>query len=172
MIRRGGPSAAIAVRSSPSCWSLLPVSLCAVLALAGCGGPELPAEEQIRRLNTEAENAVEAKDVGALKDFIADDYADESGYDKNAVIRIAQLYLLRHKAVYVFTLTKSLVIIDENNAAAEVLAALAGQPVNSADQLFDMRADLVRFQVGYVLEDGEWLVRSVDWRRATAEDFL
>lgn len=169
---RGGQSPATPVRSNPSRWSLLLASLCALLALAGCGGPELPAEEQIRRLNAEAANAVEAKDVGALKDFVADDYSDENGYDRNAVIRIAQLYLLRHKAVYVYTLTKSLVIIDEDNAAAEVLAALAGQPVNSADQLFDMRADLIRFQVGYVREDDEWLVRSVDWRRATAEDFL
>jgi len=144
----------------------------AVSLLAACGGPELPAEEQIRQLNSDAETAVEAKDVGTLKDFVSDDYTDERGFDKNALIRLAQLYLLRHKAVYVFTLTKSLVIIDENNAAAEILVALAGQPISSVDQLFDLRADLIQFEVGYEHDGDEWQVRSLKWRHATADDFL
>jgi len=151
---------------------LLLAAISAAILLAACGGPELPAEEQIRILNGEAETAVEAKDVGTLKDFIADDYSDERGYDKNAMVRIAQLYLLGHQAVYAHTLIKSLVIIDENNAAAEVLAALAGQPISSADQLFDMRADLIRFEVGYVFDGDEWRVHNLKWRRAMVEDFL
>ena len=143
-----------------------------VFLLAACGEPLPPAEEQIRKLNSDAELAVEAKDVSTLKDFIADDYTDERGQDKNAMVRLAQLYLLRNKAVYVHTLTKSLVIIDEDNAVAEILAALAGQPISSVDQLFDMRADLLRFEVGYRWYGGEWRVRSLNWRRATVEDFL
>ena len=67
---------------------------------------------------------------------------------------------------------KSLVIIDEDNAAAEILAALAGQPISNAEQLFDMRADLIRFEVGYRWYGDEWRVRSLKWRRATVEDFL
>lgn len=142
------------------------------LLLSACGGPLPPAEEQIRKLNSDAELAVEAKDVSALRDFIADDYTDERGQDKNAMVRLAQLYLLRNKAVYVHTLMKSLVIIDEDNAAAEILAALAGQPISNAEQLFDMRADLIRFEVGYRWYGDEWRVRSLKWRRATVEDFL
>ena len=151
---------------------LVLAAVCAVSLLAACGGPELPAEEQIRNLNSDAETAVEAKDVGTLKDFVSDDYTDERGYDKNALIRLAQLYLLRHKAVYVYTLTKSLVIIDESNAAAEILAALAGQPISSVDQLFDLRADLMQFEVGYEREGDEWRVRSLKWRHAAVDDFL
>ena len=142
------------------------------LSLLSCSGDTTPPEEQIRKLNSDAVIAVEAKDVGALKDFIVDGYKDERGYDKSALVRLTQLYLLGHKAVYIYTLTKSLQVIDSDNAVAEVIAAMAGQPIKNADQLFDIRADLVRFVVVYVRQDSEWKVENVRWQRATVDDFL
>ncbi len=157
----------------PTCKRKLGIAAMSLaLCLAACSGELPPAEEQIRKLNNDAELAVEAKDVKTLKDFVADGYMDERGHDKSALIRLVQLYLLHHKAIYVHTITRSLVIIDEDNAAAEILAAMAGQPVSNPDQLFDMRADLVRFEVSYVRDGDEWQVRNVEWRSATVEDFL
>jgi hypothetical protein len=49
---------------------------------------------------------------------------------------------------------------------------MAGQPIKNADQLFDIRADLVRFVVVYVRQDSEWKVDNVQWQRATVDDFL
>jgi hypothetical protein len=49
---------------------------------------------------------------------------------------------------------------------------MAGQPVKTADQLFDIRADLVRFNVAYVRQGSEWKVNKVKWQRATVDDFL
>lgn len=144
----------------------------AILGLAGCPDDPTPPEQQIRELNARAEAAAEAKDVSALKEMVAEDYRDVNGYDKRAVVRLIQLYLLRNRAVHLFTLTKSLQILDQDNAVADVLVAMAGQPVEEADQLFDIRADLIRFNVRYARDGDEWLVVGVEWRRATADDFL
>ena len=143
-----------------------------LLSLVSCSGETTPPEEQIRKLNSDAVVAVEAKDAAALKDLIIDGYKDEHGYDKSALVRLAQLYMLGHKAIYIYTLTKSLQIVDADNAVAEVIVAMAGQPVKTADQLFDIRADLVRFIVVYVRQDSEWKVDNIQWQRATVDDFL
>ena len=144
----------------------------AVLGLAACPEEPTPPEQRIRELNARAEAAAEARDVAALKDMVAEDYRDVSGYDKQAVVRLVQLYLLRNRAVHLFTLTKSLQILDQDHAVADILVAMAGQPVEEVDQLFDIRADLMRFNVRYVRDDDEWRVIGVEWRRATADDFL
>ena len=148
------------------------IHLLLVIFLVSCGGEQGSPEEQIRKLNSDAQNAVEAKDLSVLKGFIADDYQDQHGFDKRSLVRLVQLYLLGHKVVYVYTLTRSLQIIDDNNAVAEIIAAIAGQRVKNADQLFDMRADLVRFDVSYLRQGAEWKVGNVLWQRASVEDFL
>jgi hypothetical protein len=143
-----------------------------LLSLVSCSGETTTPEEQIHKLNKDAVIAVEAKDIAALKNFIVDGYQDERGYDKSALVRLTQLYMLGHKAIYIYPLTRSLQIVDADNAVAEVVAAMAGQPVKTADQLFDMRADLVRFNVAYVRQGSEWKVNKVQWQRATVDDFL
>lgn len=131
-----------------------------------------PPEQQIRQLNQTAEEAARAKDVAALKDLIADGYRDERGYDRQAVIRLAQLSLLRNKSVHLYSITKSLQILDESNAVAEILVAMAGKPIDEPEQLLNLRAELVRFNVRYVGTGKEWKVAAVEWRRAKVDDFL
>ena len=82
--------------------------------------------------------------------MLSPDYRDLNGNDRRAVVRLVQFSLFRYKSVHLFSLTKSLEILDEDNAVAEVLVAMAGKPVETAEQLFDLRADLVRFNVRYV----------------------
>ena len=142
-----------------------------VAGLAGCSEPP-PAEEQIRQLNSAAETAAEAKDVSALKDMVAEDYRDPNGNDRTAVVRMVQFYMLRNKSIHLYTLTRSLEVLDDDNAVAEIFVAMAGEPIESADQLLRMRADLIRFDVRYARRDDEWKVIDVDWRRADVDDFL
>lgn len=136
-----------------------------------CGGDAKPPEQQISQLNNSAELAVETKDVSALKDMVSDNF--EAGqYNKSSIIRLVQLYLLRHRTIHLYSLTRSLQVIDEDNAVVEVLVAMAGEPIGHADQLFDLRADLMRFNVSYVRDQDEWKVVGAEWRRATVNDFL
>ena len=72
-------------------WRRIVPSVLVAFALTGCSDDATPPEQQIRQLNSDAEAAAEAKDVGALKDMISADYRDVSGYDKSAIIRVVQL---------------------------------------------------------------------------------
>lgn len=142
-----------------------------VASLVTCSGDETSPEQQIAQLNSDAKQAAEAKDLNTLKDMVADDF--KSGqYDKNSIIRLVALYLLGHKNLHLFALTRSLQMIDQDNAKAAILVAMAGQPIDHADQLLDLRADMLRFDVSYVRNEDEWKVIGVEWERATADDFF
>ena len=142
-----------------------------VVSLITCGGDEPSPEQQISQLNSDAKQAADAKDVGVLKDMVADGF--QSGqYDKNTIMQLVTLYLLGHKNLHLFPLTKSLQIIDQDNATATVLVAIANQPIERADQMLDLHADMLRFNVSYVRVEEEWKVIGVEWERAGAEEFL
>ena len=142
-----------------------------VASFIACSGEEISPEQQIAQLNSDAKLAVEAKDVSTLKDMVADDF--KSGqYDKNSIVRLVSLYLLGHKNLHLFSLTRSLQIIDQDNAKALILVALTGQPIEDADQLLDLHAEMLRFDVSYARNKDEWKVIGVEWKRATADDFL
>ena len=142
-----------------------------VASLIACSGDETSPEQQIEQLNSDAKQAAEAKDVGVLKDMVAEGFRSGQ-YDKNTIMRLVTLYLLGHKNLHLFPVTRSLQIIDQNNATAVILVAIANQPIERADQLMDLRADMLRFNVSYVLVEEEWKVIGVDWKRAKADDFL
>ena len=149
--------------------------LLAVLICAGpisCSDESAPAEQQIRMLNDKAEAAVRARDVSDLKGMIADEYSDERGNNKQSMVRVAQLYLLRNRTIHLLSVEKSLQVLDDDNAVAEVFVAMAGEPISTAEQLFNLRADLVRFDVRYVRVGGDWKVSGLGWRKASIDDFL
>ena len=151
---------------------LWPVLAVAVIGLSSCDGEKTPLEQQIRELNEKAAAAVMAKDVSALKDMVSEDYRDQRGGDRRSVVRLVQLYLFRHKSIHLYMLTKSLQVLGENEAVAEVFVAAAGEAIEEPDRLFDVKADLLRFSVRYVQEGGEWRVIDADWRQARVDDFL
>lgn len=139
--------------------------------LVACSGDATPPQQRIMQLNSDAETAAEAKDVGALKDILADDFNSDR-FDKSSIIRLVQMYMLGHKSIHILSLTRSVQIVNEDHAAAQVLVALAGEPIARADQLFDLSADLLRFDVTYRRFDSEWKVVDVQWGRAAVDDFL
>ena len=148
------------------------IGLLGVLALlVGCGEDAIAPEQRIRQLHSEAVAAAEAKDVSTLKDMVADGFKSDH-LDKSSVLRLVQLYMLGHKSIHIFALTRSVQIVDEDNATAKILVAIAGQPIERADQLFDLNADLLRFDVVYMRLDEEWKVVRIKWRRALVGDFL
>ena len=139
--------------------------------LIACSGDEASPEQQINQLNGDAKLAAEAKDLSTLKDMVADDF--KSGqYDKNSIMRLVALYLLGHKNLHLFPLTRSLQIIGQDSAKAVILVAMAGQPIDHADQLLELRADMLRFDVSYIRAGEEWKVIGVEWTQAKADDFL
>ncbi len=75
----------------------------AALPLLGCWSEPGSPEGQLRALFAEAEKAAEARDTGALKHLISEDYADRRGHDQQAIVGLIKFYFFRHKSIHLLT---------------------------------------------------------------------
>ncbi|HEY8153764.1 MAG TPA: hypothetical protein VII72_06510 [Myxococcota bacterium] len=140
------------------------------LALACAGEPESP-EDRVRALLASLEESAQRKDAGEMKEHVSEGYSDAHGNDKRAVAQLVAFHLLRNQSVHLLTRVQSVVIPSPGEARAEVLVAMAGTEIEGPEALIALRADLYRFDLGLVEEDGDWRVRSADWRPASVDDF-
>lgn len=141
--------------------------------VAGCGtsDPQDP-EGQIKSVIAMAEEAAQQRDIGTLKDFVADGYKDKRGYEKRSVVRLVQGYLLRHRNIHLLSKITDLEIIEPARASTSLLVAMAGRRIESAEQLWDLRADVFQFDLGWIQSDGKWQVANATWRRVRTDDFF
>ena len=147
--------------------------LAALLAiLSACSGDPDDPEQQIREMISAGEEAVEARSIMTVLDFIADDYLDKQGRRKKEIQRLVAGYILRNKSIHLLTRVQQ-VALNEDKTRADVIlyVGMTGVPVTSADQLMLLRADFYRFDLFMKLEEGDWRVASGSWRQARLEDF-
>jgi hypothetical protein len=139
------------------------------LALA-CSDPETP-EQRVRAVLAALEESAQQRDPGAMKQHVSDAYSDGNGNDKRTVTQLVAFHLLRNQSVHLLTRVQSLELPEPGEAQAAVLVAMAGAPIDGPDALLALRADLYRFDLSFREENGDWRVRSAEWRPAAVEDF-
>ncbi|MES9856471.1 MAG: hypothetical protein ABW166_07705 [Sedimenticola sp.] len=140
--------------------------------LLACSSDERTPEEQIRAMLTAGETAVESRSVTASAAFISERYNDESGRQRKDIMRLLAGYFLTHQKIHLLVQVNRIELIDENRAEVLLFAAIAGRPETSLEQLFSLRANLVRFDLKLQKKGEEWLVYSSRWRRAQQSDFM
>jgi len=142
-----------------------------LLALA-CAPDARSPEERIRAVLAALEAGAEKKSAAAMKKHVSERYADAQGNDKRAIVQLVAFHLLRNQSVYLLTRVRSVEIEAPGEGRAEVLVAMAGTPIAGPEALLGLRADLYRFDLRLADEpDGEWRVRSAEWRPAAVGDF-
>ena len=143
----------------------------AVQALAACPAEPDSPEAQVRALFALAEKAAEEKDAGALKELISEHYADDGGYDRQAIAGLLSFHFLRHQTIHLLTRVHAIGFPEPTRAAATIFVAMGGTPILVVDDLARVRADLYRFDFD-LADEGDWRVTRAAWRRATPDDFL
>ena len=121
---------------------------------------------------SEIERASREKDVSAVKDAISENYRDAQGRVQRDIHSIITLHYLRQREIYLLTRIESLELASPTEAHVVVLVAMAGTPIEAADALRKLRADVYRFELQLRDERGSWRVASSDWRPAVLEDFF
>ncbi len=148
-------------------------SVVASLAAASCGPSGSTPEQEVQQAIHRGEEAAEERDISKFADLVGDTYRDESGHDRRSVVRLAQVYLLRHQSIHLLTRTQSIELLSPTRARARVLVAMAGEPIESADQLIQLRADLLAFDIEFEKTGAaQWQAVNASWRRVGSEDFL
>lgn len=146
------------------------LALGVVLAL-GCGDPADP-ETRLRQRLEEIERAVEARDLGDVKEHISEGFHDDAGRDKRELTRYLAGILLRNQNIHLATRVRELEVGPEGEGHVKMIAALASGPIASASDLAQLRADVYRFEFSFVDEVGEWRLGHARWRPASAADLF
>jgi len=150
---------------------ITPLLVILVLILSACG-PEASPEQQVRDTLAALEAAVEKRSLGAVGDFIADDYADTWHVDRNTVLRSLLAYLQGHQSIHLLTRVAEIQLDDASQQAlAVVFVGMAGVPVESPQALLTLNADLYRFEIGLRRDASDWQIIKASWRPAMIDDF-
>lgn len=143
-----------------------------LLLLVACSGDSDTPEDHIRKMLIAGEEAVEARELLGVGDFIAQNYKDSEGRGKKEVQKLLAGYLLRNKSIHLLSRIQGISLNEDQTGAEVVLyVGMANVPLQSMDQLLFARADLYRFDLSLVLEEGEWRVAGGSWHPARLEDF-
>jgi len=146
--------------------------LALMLLLSGCGREDNSPEEQVRLFVKAGETAVEGRRIGAVRDLVAEDYADAGGRSRRDLVALVTRYLFMHKNIHLLTRIDNLSFPGRDNARLSIFVAMTGRNVSDLDSLLNMQADLYRFDVELARRDGDWRLVSARWRPARGEDFF
>lgn len=135
------------------------------ILLIACGDDPTSPEQQVRNTLNTMQEAAENRSMSDFMEHISDRYADHQGNDKDSIRRIIQLLFLRNQSINIFTLIQS-IDVQDNIAAVEISAAMAARGIDLTQETNRLKADAHHFSVVLQrVEDSEWEVQSVSWKR-------
>lgn len=137
-------------------WQIGIAALMTALSLAGC--VRTPPEQRLRDTVAALQAAIAAREVGEMKQILAEDFVGSDGLDREGAARLAQVMFLRHRDVGV-SLGPLEVELHERHATVRFNAALtggSGAPLPDAARLYDV-------ETGWRLEGNEWHLTSASW---------
>lgn len=137
----------------------------AVTCVAACSPVPVTPEERLRQTLRSGEEAARARDLGGLRELIAEDYRDPQGHEKRDLVRFLAGLFLRHQNIHLLSRIQALEVQGDEGAAT-VLTALAAHAID----LESLRADVYRLDLRFALRDGEWRLREAQWRPASRAD--
>jgi hypothetical protein len=141
------------------------------LLLIACTDTPLTAQEQLSNILSEAETYLEARELTSAMAHVDPDYQDNSGRDFRAIKALLLGYLMRHKSIHIFSKIDTIVVHTENEADVVLFAGLAATPQEQGVTPAQWRGDLLRLELQFKRTDDDWLLKTAQWRRATAQDF-
>jgi hypothetical protein len=131
------------------------------MLLYGCSDPQSPGQK-VRAVIEQMEQAAEARDVGEFSEHVSTSYRDEYGQGREAAARYARGYFMANQSIHLLTRIENLEFPATDEARATVLVGMVGR---DQGEDWSLAADLYRFKVTLVDEDGEWKVTYAEWER-------
>ena len=109
----------------------------------------------------------------SLKALLHPDYRDPDGRRKADLVAFLQLQFLRRSTIGVLSRIQALEVNTEGSKAEVILFAAAGSRITAGmETLRGISANVFRIEIALTRDDDDWLVKSVDWRRARKADLM
>jgi len=141
--------------------ALAPALLAAGMSLAGCA--RTPPEQALRERVGALEAAIDARDAGALRDVLADDFIGPGGMDDAGARRLAQGMFLRYRDIGT-RLGPLDVQLQERHATVRFDAVVTG----GAGSLLPQSGQVYDVTTAWRLEGEDWRLVSAEWEPGIA----
>jgi hypothetical protein len=142
------------------------------LTATGCRRSRLSPEEQVRKAIDAVVAAVRERDIKPVAASVSGQYADSEGNDKKQIVSQVRVQFLLHPNLYLIAKITSVECPEPGQASVVVYAAMASVPAGVMPDLRNLSADVYRFDLMLVDEDGTWRVRRAAWNPATVKELL
>ena len=143
-----------------------------LVAVVGCTRSKPDPKARARQFLAAFEAAVEAGDLGEVKDHLAPGYHDDHGHDRRQMLAMLQLHLLQSRSVHALVRIQKLHVEVSGRARCTLLVAVGARPIPTAEVAESVRADA--FSVQLVLDpDGDaFQIAEARWQRAGLSSFF
>jgi hypothetical protein len=132
------------------------VLLMCVFFISACGTPDSP-ETQVRRAIDAMEKAAEARDVGDLMEFVADDFRDQYGQDRDQLRQYLVGYFIANQSIHLLTRIDELELPGPDEALVRMTVGMVGQDADAANA-WNLAADVQDFEITLRRDDDDWKV--------------
>ena len=129
------------------------------MSLSACGGPDTPAETELRDWVSRGVVAAEAKERRKLVNMISPAYADARGNEREAIEEMLRFYLLRMNSVELVTSIDEIRVIGDSAAEMLVTVGMAG----THDGVLGFSADAYNFALELEQVGDDWQLISARW---------
>jgi len=110
------------------------------------------------------ETAAEARDVGDLMAFIADDFRDGYGQGRDELRRYVQGYFIANQSIHLLTRIDRIEFPHPDEARLQVTVGMVGREADAANA-WNLAADVHDFDVTLRRDGDDWRVIHAKWQR-------
>jgi hypothetical protein len=152
---------------------LLSLAFVALWVLPGCRCSRSSPEEQVRKTIDEVVRAAHERDLKRMVAAVSEQYSDAQGNKKSDIAGMVRVQFLLHPNLYLVAKLSSLECPEATQARVAMFAAMASVPGGGGvPDLRKLSADVYRFDLTMIDEDGDWRVVRAAWAPATLQDLL
>lgn len=140
-----------------------------MLFLQACSDNAVSKEDAIKRFIEQGVIAAESRSSGDLAELVHQNYLDQNGFNKKRLTKMASLYFIRHKNIYLLTKLGKIDFLSDHEALVSLHVAMAGNVISDVNALSGLRARMYKFEL-QLIKDGEWLLQQAKWQPASLAD--
>jgi len=116
--------------------------------------------------------AVRERDMKTLADAVSEHYSDRDQNSKQRVLSLVRMQFVVHPNLYLLAKLSSVECPQPAQGQVVMFAAMASVPSGRVPDLRKLSADVYRFDLTMIDEDGTWRVVHATWAPATVRDLL
>ncbi|MFT4178195.1 MAG: DUF4440 domain-containing protein [Thermomonas sp.] len=137
---------------------LMIAMLMLAILLGACG--ESDPEQAVRAQLTAMQTAIDARDAGAVRELLADDFIGNEGMDRRGVQQLAAGVFMRHREVGARIGPVEVELRGERDAIARFTVLATG----GSGGLLPESGQVYQVETGWRRVDGEWQLLNANWK--------